>query len=99
MNIKNTSQLIELLEEERQIKQIHLLLLSEDTSGPSYDTESEPKEELEPPKPTKGKKPTVTKKKGGRGNAKKIKQEIKEEVVEKEDKNKIKVCYTTIQVY
>jgi hypothetical protein len=63
-NISSISQLIEVLEEEHQTRQLHLLLLSEDTSRPLYDTESKQEEEQ---KPAKGKKP-ATKKTKGKGN-------------------------------
>jgi hypothetical protein len=86
-NISSISQLIEVLEEERQTRQLHLLLLSEDTSRPSYDTESEQEEEQ---KPAKGRKP-ATKKTKGKGN-KRVKQEVKGE----ESNNK--VYRTTIQI-
>jgi hypothetical protein len=87
-NISSISQLIDVLEEERQIRQLHLLLLSEDTSRPSYDTELEQEEER---KPAKGKKPVV-KKGNGKGN-KRIKQEVKEE------ESITKVYRTIIQAY
>jgi hypothetical protein len=71
-------------------------LLSKDDTSVLYNTKS--KDQVELPKTAKGKKPVVTKKKGAQGgNAKKkIKQEIKEEFVKKEDKSKVKVCCTTI---
>jgi hypothetical protein len=72
-NISSISQLIDVLEEERQTRQLHLLLLSEDTSRPSYDTELEQEEQ----KPAKGKKPTMKTSKGK--GSKRIKQEVKEE--------------------
>ena len=67
-NISSISQLIDVLEEERQIRQLHLLLLSEDTSGPSYETESEQEEEQ---KLAKGRKPAT--KKGNGKSSKRIK--------------------------
>ena len=87
-NISSISQLIDVLEEERQIRQLHLLLLSEDTSGPSYETESEQEEER---KPAKGRKPAM-KKSNSKGN-KRIKQEVKEE------ESDTKVYRTIIQAY
>ena len=88
LTFSSISQLIDVLEEERQIRQLHLLLLSEDTSRPSYNTESEQEEER---KPAKGRKPAM--KKGNGKGSKRIKQEVK-----KEESN-TKVYRTIIQAY
>jgi hypothetical protein len=53
-----------------QVRQLHLLLRTEDTSKPSYETESEREDEK---KPEKSKKPTI--KKRGQGNNKRVKQD------------------------
>lgn len=85
--------LVELLEEEKQIRQIHLVVQTQNADKPAYDTETSSEDDRKPSKSSLGsKKPSATTR--GRQH-KKIKTEVKTEVKTKENKathKSVKVC-------
>src|SRR5438876_48358 len=96
MKISNTAKLIDNLDKSHRTKQIHLVLFSEDTSGRSYDTESDLDDLLEVPKIVKAKKPIAKARKPTRGSPTK---KIKKETVKREFDTKVKVRCITIKKY
>lgn len=97
--ITTVAGLVELLEEERQIRQIHLVLQTQDAEKKSYDTDTASEEEQKPSKLKVGNKKPPNKKPTAQDSRKGANKRIKVEDAKVKLESTIKVCCTTLSFH